>query len=312
MTETDDKKGAGGGSAGKRPKNEHKMLRKVPFIGGRIADRLENAPIVPVLRLTGVIGEAGRFRKGGLTLADLAGPIDQAFSFPQAKAVALVINSPGGSPVQSDLIAKRIRLVAAEKKLPVIAFCEDAAASGGYWLACAADEIYAADASVVGSIGVISAGFGFTGLIDKIGVERRVYTAGEQKSQLDPFQPENAEDIKRLLALQADIHDQFREWIRSRRGERLQGDDSALFTGEFWTGRQALKLGLVDGLGEIRTIAREKYGENVKLPVVTPPKSWLQRRLGIDSLQSRLSADGIAEAVVSGAEERAWWARLGL
>lgn len=320
-------------SGRKRKADQHKYLRKVPFLGDRIADRLEDAPVVPVLSLNGVIGESGRLRKGGLTLADLARPIDQAFEFPKARAVALIINSPGGSPVQSALIAQRIRLMAEEAELPVIAFCEDAAASGGYWLACAADEIYAADASVVGSIGVISAGFGFTELISKIGVERRVYTAGTSKSQLDPFKPENPEDIARLIDLQKDIHDQFSDWVRERRGARLKGDDEALFSGEFWTGRKALELGLVDGLGEIRTLCRAKFGNDVKLPLVTEPKGWLQRSLGLGSrmgtrigsgmgpsegISAGVSA-GVAQGVEQGVErafdavsDRAYWARLGL
>ncbi len=306
MTEENTDKSVGNDSSATE---KHRLLRKVPFIGKRIAEKLDKAPVVPVLRLTGVIGEGGRLRKGGLTLADMAASIDQAFETPNAKAVALVINSPGGSPVQSDLIAQRIRLLAEEKELPVLAFCEDAAASGGYWLACAADEIYAADASVVGSIGVISAGFGFTELIAKIGVDRRVYTAGESKSQLDPFQPENEDDIKRLLVLQKDIHGQFKEWIKSRRGDRLKASDKKLFSGEFWTGRAALQLGLVDGLGEIRGLCREKYGEKVKLPVVTPPKSWLQRRLG---LKSDYAGPSLAADLVGVAEDKALWSRLGL
>ena len=216
--------------------------------------------------------------------------------------------------MQSDLIAKRIRLLAAEKDRKVIAFLEDAAASGGYWLACAADEIYAADASVVGSIGVISAGFGFPALLEKAGIERRVYTAGEAKAQLDPFQPENQDDIKRLKALQKDIHEQFTGWVKERRGDRLKAAEKKLFSGEFWTGRQALDLGLVDGLGEIRTICRGKFGANVKLPVMTQHKSWVQRMIGLrgNSGFGTDLASALPDALVSAADRRFWWSRLGL
>lgn len=314
MTEQAKSEGASDtGTKGKTGK-PHPFIRKIPFIGVKLADRMEMAPVVPVIRLTGVVGDSGRFRQGGLTLADLAESIDKAFEDDKAVAVALIVNSPGGSPVQSDIIAKRIRLMAEQKNRKVIAFCEDAAASGGYWLACAADEIYAADASIVGSIGVISAGFGFPALLEKAGIERRVYTAGEAKSQLDPFQAENEGDIKRLKALQKDIHDQFTGWIKERRGDRLKAEDKNLFSGEFWTGRQALELGLVDGLGEIRTICREKFGENVKLPVMTPRKSWIQRRLGLrgpDGLGADF-AGALPNALLSAAEQRAWWSRLGL
>ena len=295
---------------GRKPSKKKPWLAKIPFIGKRIAGRLSPDPVVPVLKLAGVIGDSGRFRQAGLSLGDLAESIDRAFEDDKAKAVALIVNSPGGSPVQSDLIAKRIRLLADEKEKHVIAFCEDAAASGGYWLACAADEIYAADASVVGSIGVISAGFGFTDLIDKIGVQRRVYTAGESKSQLDPFQPEDEGDIKRLKALQKNIHGQFTGWIKQRRGDRLKASDRKLFSGEFWTGQQALELGLVDGLGEIRTVLREKYGDTVKTPLVTPRKSWIQKRLGLESRAP--GAGALPDALLAAAEHRAWWSRLGL
>lgn len=296
--------------AARKSKKEKPWYAKIPVIGKRLTNVLSPDPVVPVLRLAGVIGEGGRLRQGGINLADLAESIDRAFEDDKIEAVALIVNSPGGSPVQSDLIAKRIRLMAAEKNKPVLAFCEDAAASGGYWLACAADEIYAADASVIGSIGVISAGFGFTDLIEKIGVQRRVYTAGEAKSQLDPFQPENDGDIKRLKALQKNIHRQFTTWIKERRSDKLKASDKKLFSGEFWTGQQALDLGLVDGLGEIRTICREKYGETVQLRLVTPRKNWIQKRLGLDSRATGM--DGLPNALIDAAEHRAWWSRLGL
>ena len=243
-------------------------------------ERLRGTPIVAVVRLTGVIGPMGPLR-GGLSLAGLAPTLERAFSLGGIKAVALAVNSPGGSPVQSSLIAKRIRALAAEKKLPVFAFAEDVAASGGYWLATAGDEIFADESSIVGSIGVISAGFGFQDLLQRVGVERRVHTAGARKSMLDPFRPENAEDIARLEALQRDIHDGFKAQVRSSRGARLKGDDDTLFSGEFWTGRRALELGLIDGIGDLRSVMRARFGEKVRFRVVGAPTGWLRRRLGL-------------------------------
>jgi signal peptide peptidase SppA len=203
--------------------------------------RLRGTPVVAVVRLAGVIGSLGPWR-GGLSLAGLAGTLERAFALGGIKAVALAINSPGGSPVQSSLIAARIRALASEKKLPVFAFAEDVAASGGYWLATAGDEIYADESSIVGSIGVISAGFGFPELLQRLGVERRVHTAGVRKSMLDPFRPESPEDVARLEALQGEIHDSFKAHVRERRGARLKADDDTLFSGEFWSGKRALPL----------------------------------------------------------------------
>lgn len=280
---------------------------KIPLIG----KFFDSAPVVPVVRMAGVIGASGGLRRPGLSLAELAEPIDTAFKTKGAKAVALIINSPGGSPVQSALIAQRVRLLAAEAEVPVIAFCEDAAASGGYWLACAADEIIAADASVIGSIGVISAGFGFQEAIEKLGVERRVYAAGDSKSQLDPFLPENPEDIKRLRVLQDDIHDQFKEWVLERRGEKLdKKDHKKLFSGQFWTGRKALELGLIDDIGEIRTVLRKRFGENVLTPVANKQKGWIAKKLGLDS-RADISA-ALAQGAFDAVEERAAWNRVGL
>lgn len=273
----------------------------------RAVEKIKGPPVVGVLRLSGVIGQAGAGRRGGLALADLAEPIEKAFDLRRLKAVALSINSPGGSPVQSALIAGRIRALAAEKEIPVYAFCEDVAASGGYWLACAGDEIYANGASIVGSIGVISAGFGFPALLEKLGVERRIYSAGERKAQLDPFSPEDAKDVQHLETLQEDLHEQFIDYIRECRGNALKGEDEALFSGDFWSGREAVKLGLVDGISDLRTKMRELYGEKVRLRAVIEPKGWLQRRLG---LQRR--AGGLAQDLVAAVEERAWWARYGL
>jgi signal peptide peptidase SppA len=208
--------------------------------------------------------------------------------------------------VQSALLAGRIRALSEENEIPVYAFCEDVAASGGYWLACAADEIYANGASIVGSIGVISASFGFPEMIAKLGIERRVYSAGDRKAQLDPFRPEDPDDVKHLKALQKDLHTQFIDYVRERRGERLTGDEKALFSGEFWSGRQALELGLIDGIADLRGKMREKFGEKVKLKVVAQPKGWLQRRFGMDGRFGSLP-----DEIVGALEERALWARYG-
>ena len=267
--------------------------------------RLRGRPLVAVVRLTGVIGPLGPW-PGGLSLAGLASTLERAFSIRGLKAVALSVNSPGGSPVQSSLIAKRIRALAAEKKLPVFAFAEDVAASGGYWLATAGDEIFADESSIVGSIGVISAGFGFQELLQRFGVERRIHTAGARKSMLDPFRPENAEDVARLEALQREIHEGFKAQVRSSRGARLKGDDDSLFSGEFWTGRRALELGLVDGIGDLRSVMRVRFGEKVRFLVVGAPTSWLRRRLGLSAPPEW------ARDLLAAAEERALWARFGL
>jgi signal peptide peptidase SppA len=286
-------------------------LRKIPFYGNRLVDRLDGAPIVPVLRLSGVIGGSASIRKGGLSLADMAGSIEKAFEHSGAVAVALAINSPGGSPVQSSLIAKRIRDLAGEKELPVFAFCEDVAASGGYWLACAADEIHANPSSIVGSIGVVSAGFGFPALLEKVGIERRVHTAGANKAILDPFAPENPDDVVHLKELQAEIHEQFKTYVRAHRGERLDDDEVTLFSGAFWTGERAVSLGLVDGLGDLRAVMREKFGDKVRLPVMTEPKGWLQRRMGMRLSALSAPADW-APSVMGALDERAHWSRFGL
>jgi signal peptide peptidase SppA len=267
--------------------------------------------VVPVLRLYGAIG-MGFPASQSLTLAGLAGQIEAAFKTKRAKAVALQIRSPGGSPVQSHLIFKRIRDLSAEKKLPVFAFIEDVGASGGYMLACAADEIYADPSSVVGSIGVVSAGFGLTGLIEKLGVERRVYTAGTSKAMLDPFQPEKKEDIARLKELQGDIHEMFIDLVKSRRDGKLRGDESDLFSGAFWTGTRAKALGLVDDLGDLRSVMRARFGKEVELKVVAPPG----RRGLLKFLPAGLSATPSSlvdpAALIAAAEERAMWSRYGL
>ncbi len=277
-----------------------KTLRGLPVVGGRVADWLEGAPTVGVLRLTGVIGQVSIGRRGGLSLAEQASSIERLFKLPRLNAVALAINSPGGSPVQASLIAGRIRQLADEKEIPVYAFCEDVAASGGYWLACAAEEIYADPASIVGSIGVISAGFGFVDLLEKIGVERRVHTSGDKKGMLDPFFHEKEGELDRLRDIQEDIHEQFKDYVRNRRESKLIADERVLFSGEFWTGRRAEELGLVDGLGELRNVMREKFGEKVNLRIIGGRK-----RFGISQLLSG-RAD-IADEVIAAAEERLQW-----
>lgn len=271
------------------------------------------APVVAVVRLYGVISPQASPMRAAINLPALAGPLERAFQIKGLSAVALAINSPGGSPVQSALVHDRIRQLAAEKEVPVFAFCEDVAASGGYWIACAGDEVYANANSIVGSIGVIAATFGFEELLAKIGVERRVYTAGEKKSFLDPFQPVSEADVKRLNALQKDMHDNFKAHVRARRGERLQGTDKKLFSGEFWTGSEGLKLGLVDGIGDLRSVMRERFGDNVKLRVIQAEKGWLRRRLGMGSLGIASGAiDCSPRSVIGALEERAYWSRFGL
>lgn len=282
------------------------LLAKLPFGPWRNA-----GPLVSVVRLSGVIGQGGAFRPG-LTLAGLAPILERAFAPKDQAAVALIVNSPGGSPVQSALIAKRIRDLAGEKKLPVLAFCEDAAASGGYWLACAADEIWADDSSIVGSIGVVSSGFGLHDLIERHGIERRLYTAGDKKVLLDPFSPEREDGVAHLKSIQAEIHDAFKAMVRERRGARLTGPEELLFSGSFWAGRRARELGLIDGLGDLRGTLRARYGEKVRLRVVQEERGWVRRlglRAGFDGQALAETLPGAAVAVV---EDRALWARLGL
>jgi len=228
--------------------------------------------------------------------------------------VALLINSPGGSPVQSHLIFRRIRELAKEHELPVIAFIEDVGASGGYMIACAADEIICDASSMVGSIGVVGGTFGFDKLIEKIGVERRLYTSGERKVLLDPFLPENPDDVKRVKALQKDIHESFIALVQERRGPKLQGPEKTLFSGEFWTGTRAIELGLADSLGELRATLRERFGEKVLMPLVNAERSSIVRRLiGARSAEGDLlGRPGLADEVISALEARALWARYGL
>jgi signal peptide peptidase SppA len=266
----------------------------------------DRRPAVGVVRLAGAIGLPGPLRQSGLSIAGLAGPLERAVGLHNVKALALMINSPGGSAVQSALIARRIRTLAGERGLPVLAFVEDVAASGGYWLATAADEIYANESSILGSIGVVSAGFGFSELLQRVGIERRVHTAGPRKAMLDPFRAERPEDVERLTQLQQEIHENFKAQVRERRGSRLKGEESELFSGDIWTARPALARGLIDGIGDMRGILRGRYGDNVRLVPVSPPRGWLRRRLGLEPPQ------GWAEQALAAVEERALWSRYGL
>lgn len=268
--------------------------------------------VVPVVRLAGVIGAVSQFRTG-LTLSGVAPQLERAFAMKQAPVVGIVINSPGGSPVQSHLIFKRIRALAEENKKEVIIAVEDVAASGGYLIALAGDVVIVDPSSVVGSIGVVSAGFGFEKLIEKIGVERRVYTAGESKAMLDPFKPEKESDVQHLKSLQRDVHDMFIDLVRARRGERL-ADDPTLFSGAFWSGARGLELGLVDRIGDLRSYLRGRFGDKVRMVLVAPKRGVLARfgGGGAGGLASAAIADNMVESAVSRLEERAHWSRFGL
>ncbi len=277
--------------------------------------------VIPVLRLTGAIGMATPLRPG-LSLATLAGPLEKAFTLSKIPAVAISINSPGGSPVQSNLIFQRIRQLAAEHNKRVHVFCEDVAASGGYFIAAAGDEIYADPSSIIGSIGVISQGFGLDKAIERLGIERRVYTSGLSKGALDPFLPEKPDDIARLKTLQADVHEVFKSIVSQSRGAKLKSDDPDLFSGAFWSAARARDLGLIDGLGDMRSRLRELYGPKVELRAVPLGKPGLLARLrrssGSDishcsaAFPSWLAAGSWADDTLSAIEARALWARFGL
>lgn len=273
------------------------------------------AALVPVVRLSGTIGAVTPLRPG-MSLAGVAKILERAFAMKNAKAVAVVINSPGGSPVQSRLIYLRIRQLAAEKKLPVLVFVEDVAASGGYMIACAGDEIFCDPSSILGSIGVVGGSFGFQELIKKIGVERRLYTAGEHKATLDPFLPENPDDVARLKTIQREIHATFIALVKQSRGARLKGSDDFLFSGEYWAGETSVSLGLADGIGDLRTILRARYGDKVRTPMVAPPTGLLSnllgRKSGAGTSALRDGLSGLPDGMISSLEERAIWAKFGL
>ena len=279
----------------------HRLLGLLPI------ERFRNPPpIVGVLRFDGVIGRTAGLSKEGITLSAYEKSIAKLFSNKRLKAVAIQINSPGGSPVQSALLAQRIRDMADEKAMQVITFCEDVAASGGYWLACAGDEIFADANSIIGSIGVISAGFGFGDLIDRLGIERRVYSTGSRKGMLDPFQDENPEDVDRLKELHQDIFENFKNMVRNRRGDRLLASDDTLFSGDIWTGNQAVEVGLIDGLAEMRSEMRKRFGDNVKFQRVSIRQGLLAR------LRGGVCASPNATDIVAAIDEWALWKRYGV
>jgi len=269
--------------------------------------------VVPVIRLSGVIGAVTPLRPG-MSLAGVARMLERAFAVKNAKAVALVINSPGGSPVQSRQIYLRIRQLAEEKKLPVLVFVEDVAASGGYMIACAGDEIFCDPSSILGSIGVVGGSFGFQELIKKLGVERRLYTAGAHKAMLDPFLPENPDDVERVKALQREIHDIFIALVKGSRGARLKGADDVLFTGEYWAGETSISLGLADAIGDLRSTLRARYGEKVQTPLIAPASGMLSGLLGRRSPGALMAWEGVSslpEEAISAFETRAIWAKFG-
>jgi signal peptide peptidase SppA len=272
-------------------------------------------PVVPIVRLSGVIGGVVPFRPG-LSIAAVAPALERAFSVRGAKALAVVVNSPGGSAAQSHLIFRRIRALAEEKAIPVFSFIEDAGASGGYMVACAGDEIFCDPSSLVGSIGVVSAGFGLDRLIERFGVERRLHTAGSNKAMLDPFRPERPEDVARLKGIQERIHAMFAALVEERRGARLKGERGELFSGAVWSGAEALDLGLVDGLGDLRAVMRERFGEKVRLKPVAVARPGLLARL-MGRREPTVAAEltgGLIDpaALITALEERAAWARIGL
>jgi signal peptide peptidase SppA len=276
------------------------------------ASWVKRGPLIPVLRFSGPIGAVTPLRPG-LSLSTVASAIDKAFSMRGARAVAIQINSPGGSAVQSGLIFKRIRALAEEKDLKVYVFAEDVAASGGYLLALAGDEIYADTSSIVGSIGVVTATFGVHELISKLGVERRVYTAGASKDTLDPFLPEKPEDVERIKSIQRDVHAAFIDLVKQRRGAKIEAAGDSLFTGAFWSGKKALELGLIDGLGDLRSKMRELFGDDVRFKLVTPDRRFFRARHGVfaGGFDLGISPGGFAADMISAIEARALWSRFG-
>src|ERR1700716_1454177 len=285
--------------------------RLMEFVPARLR---RGVPVVPVVRLSGVVGAVTPLRPG-MSLTGVAKMLERAFATKNAKAVALMINSPGGSPVQSRQIYLRIRQLAAEKKLPVLVFVEDVAASGGYMIACAGDEIFCDPSSIMGSIGVVGGSFGFQELIKKVGVERRLYTAGEHKAMLDPFLPENPDDVARVKALQREIHAIFIALVKRSRGTRLNGAEDVLFSGEYWAGETSVSLGLADAIGDLRSTLRTRYGHKVQMPVIAPPTGLLAGLMGRKSgAGTAVALDGLAglpDELISALETRAIWTKFG-
>jgi signal peptide peptidase SppA len=291
----------------KWPAPIEKMMEWIP------ARLRRGSAVVPVVRLSGLIGAVTPLRPG-MSLAGIARTLERAFAVKNAKAVALVINSPGGSPVQSRQIYLRIRQLATEKKLPVLVFVEDVAASGGYMIACAGDEIFCDPSSILGSIGVVGGSFGLQELIKKVGVERRLYTAGKHKAMLDPFLPEDPEDVARVKALQREIHAIFIALVKQSRGTRLKATDDVLFTGEYWAGETCVSLGLADAIGDLRSTLRGRYGDKVTTPVIAPATGMLSGLLGRRSAGTLASLEGVSglpDELISALESRAIWAKFG-
>ena len=279
-------------------------LKKIPVIG----EWIEPTDKVAVLRFAGVIADSTMMRRAGVNYHKFRDAIPEAFELSRLRAVAIIINSPGGAPAQCSLISDQIMALSAEKKIPVYAFVEDVAASGGYWLACCGDEIYVQETSIIGSIGVISSGFGLDEFIKKHDVKRRVYTSGRDKSFLDPFKPEKEDDLQRLRALQADMHESFKVWVKSRRAGKLAGDDSELLEGAFWTGKAAVENGIADSIGNVVGVMKEKFGDDIKLVDCTPEKKSLLSSLNPLSGEAKFHLGQILEV----AEEKSAWGRFGL
>lgn len=280
------------------------FLCDLPFI----RDQVDAKPKVAVLRMAGIIADFSQVRRAGINFEKFKKPVEKAFATPGLSAVALVINSPGGAPAQCALISDYIRALSTEKDIPVYAFVEDVAASGGYWLSCIGEEIYAQSTSIVGSIGVISAGFGFDDFIKRHDIKRRVYTSGRDKSFLDPFKPENAEDVARLKTIQRAMHEDFKAWVTSRRGDRLAGDEAALMEGAFWTGRQAADFGLIDGIGMLEAVMKDKLGEETRFIDIAVEKKSLLSMLPI---VGDAKADILIDAL-EGMDAKTYWSRYGL
>lgn len=280
-----------------------------PIIAKRQISKLEqliasifgdSKEVIAVLRLNGVIGKVSTVQSG-LTLESLNELIEKAFKIKKLKALCLIINSPGGSPVQSELIANRIRELSKENKIKIFSFIEDMAASGGYWLACSGDQIYALRSSIIGSIGVVSSGFGFHEAINKLGIERRVYTEGKNKAILDPFKPINKEDLKIIKNLQKQVYEHFVDYVKTRRVGKLTQQDDILFNGEFWAGQTALDYGLIDGLGDIYSIMKEKFGDNIKFQYLCAKQPWIKKKLG---MASKILSDNLAYSLINAVENK--------
>lgn len=279
-------------------------LKTIPWVG----DYLEPSEKVALVRMAGIIADTSVMRRAGINFHKFREPLAKAFETPRLRAVAFIINSPGGAPAQCSLITAQIRALSEEENIPVYAFIEDVAASGGYWIACAGQEIYAQESSIVGSIGVISSGFGLDRLIEKYDITRRVHTSGRDKSFLDPFKPEKADDVARLKSVQADIHQSFKDWVHERRGTRLRGEEADLMEGAFWTGKEAAELGIIDGIGDVVTVMKGKFGDEIQFVDCSPEKkSWLSSILPFGG-----EAKQDLGSLVDVAEEKSFWNRFGL